>query len=163
MTVEHGAAEADVRIRTPGRQWIWLLVWGGCSLVLAADNATSGRPWIALLQGVTGCAAVGMAWARRGFGIDLTPESAIVRGFRRQAVPWKDVQAVVRHETPKSAVVRLILEDGEPVRLRYPASLQMKWDPQGKRDFQRIEQWWLAHRGESWRPVHPEAPGSVRG
>ena len=41
---------------------------------------------------------------------------------------------------------------------RYPTSSWRKGDAPYERDFQRLDQWWLAHRGESWRPVRPEAP-----
>jgi hypothetical protein len=50
-----------------------------------------------------------------------------------------------------------MLANGEPVTLRYPMSLWRKSDAQYDQDFERIEQWWLAHRGEHWHPVPPEA------
>jgi hypothetical protein len=47
------------------------------------------------------------------------------------------------------ASVRLILKNGEPVTLPFPRTLWRKGDAQYQQDFQRIDQWWLAHRGES--------------
>jgi hypothetical protein len=70
---------------------------------------------------------------------------------------------VVRHEKSNgSSVVRLILENGEPVTLRFPTTGGRKGDARFERDFQQVEQWWLDHRGESWRPMHSEAPGIVQ-
>ena len=57
-----------------------------------------------------------------------------------------------------SARVSLILESGERVTLRAPTTWWGLGDAQYDRDFHRIGQWWLAHRGQSWRPVRPEAP-----
>ena len=54
--------------------------------------------------------------------------------------------------------VGLILENGESVMLRAPTSLWRKYDDQYERDFQRIDQYWRAHRGKSWHRVPPEAP-----
>jgi hypothetical protein len=163
MTVEQGVADGDVKIRTTGRLWIWYVVMGGINLAMAVGYGTGGRPWFALVWLVLGCCNVGLGCARRTFGIDLTPDSAVVRGFRRRTVPWREVQAVVRHDkSTGSSLVRLILENGEPVTLRFPTSLRSQWDRESKGDFQRIDQWWQEHRGDSWRPVHPQAPGFVQ-
>ena len=65
--------------------------------------------------------------------------------------------------------VQLILESGEAVTLRAPTlSVWGSGGAEFEGDFHRIGQWWLAHRGESWRvmasrgeswrPVRPEAP-----
>ena len=53
--------------------------------------------------------------------------------------------------------VRLILEHGKPVTLLAPRIAPGFGAAQFERDFHRIEQWWLSHRGESWRPLLPEA------
>jgi hypothetical protein len=54
--------------------------------------------------------------------------------------------------------VRLILEDGMQVTLRAPRTQLGFGAAQFERDFQRIDQRWLAHRGESWRPEGAETP-----
>jgi hypothetical protein len=53
--------------------------------------------------------------------------------------------------TPPSGakVVRLILESGESVMLRAPTSSWGLGGAEYERNVHRIEQWWLAHRGES--------------
>src|SRR5665647_2835884 len=67
---------------------------------------------------VAGCLwVVGGLWIRT-LGVDLTPESAIVRGVRRRSVSWPEVQAVVR--VKGGWCVQLILESGEAVTLRPP-------------------------------------------
>jgi hypothetical protein len=90
--------------------------------------------------------------------VDLTRESAVVRGIgRRRVHPWGDVQAVVRHDHRYGeSVVQLVLEGGQKVTLPYPRSLWRQGD-RYERDFEDIDTWWVAHRGQSWRPSRPEA------
>jgi hypothetical protein len=95
------------------------------------------------------CFYVAVALSTRTFGVDLTRESAIVRGVRRRSVPWQEVQAVVRYPPSGAKVVRLILESGESVMLRAPTSSWGLGGAEYERNVHRIEQWWLAHRGES--------------
>jgi len=95
----------------------------------------------------------GLTW-----GVDLTPESANVRGIRRRSIPWREVQAVLRYEQAGSTSVRLILENGKPATLRAPMRFLGLGGAAYDRDFHQIGQWWLSHRGESWRPLRPEAP-----
>lgn len=101
-------------------------------------------------------AAAGL-WSRT-LGVDLTRESANLHGSRRQSVPWQEVQAVVRYGRGGSTGVRLILEHGKPVTLRAPTTMWGLGAAQFDRDFHCIDQWWLAHRGESWRPARVETP-----
>jgi hypothetical protein len=158
MTVEHGTAEAAVKIRSPRSWWMWMLLFGGFWFVFATAQVLFGSPVLAVAWLVAGCLWVaGGLWIRT-LGVDLTPESAIVRGFRRRSVSWQEVQAVVR--VSGGWRVHLILESGEAVTLLAPRLTA--WGSGGAEfegDFHRIGQWWLAHRGESWRPVRPEAPG----
>jgi hypothetical protein len=99
----------------------------------------------------------------RSFGVDLTPEFANARGFRRRCVPWSQIQAVLGYRQMGADRVALVLDSGERVVLRMPATY---WgsgavtDVRYREDFHRLGQWWLAHRGPSWRPVQPEAPGT---
>ena len=158
MTVQQGAAEADVKIRTVRRVWMPLFVFGGFWLVLAAVEMAAGQPALTLQWVVLGVVVIAEAFWIRTFGVDLTRESAMVRGLRRRSVLWQEVQAVVRHRRLEGWVVRLILDSGRPVTLRAPTSLWGLGEAEYERDVQRIEQWWLAHRGESWHPVSPEAP-----
>ena len=163
MTSEQGPSEAVVKIRAPARRaWILFLVIGGSYLAIAALSLMGGWPWslFILLALPLGCCLTAFALALRTLGVDLTPDFAIVRGFRRRdKVPWLKVQAVVSHlNSNGTSAVWLILENGESVTLRYPTSAWRTGDALYERDFRLINQWWLAHRGESWRPVHPEAP-----
>jgi hypothetical protein len=112
---------------------------------------------------VLGGVFVGEALWIRTFGIDLTPESANVRGIRRRSVPWGRVQAVLGYRKRGTDRVALVLDSGERVVPRVPstsfgsgAAAAAKYEE----DFHRLGQWWLAHRGSSWRPVRPEAPGA---
>lgn len=158
MTIAQGAAEADVRIRVGRLNWMLVLLIGGVALLNAAVHVTRGQSWAFLI--FVGFLLVGEGLWIRSFGVVLTPESVKVRG--RRSIPWRDVQAVVRFDQLGGRRVGLILESGEPVNLRAPESMWGFGRAAYERDFQRIGQWWLAHRGESWRPVRPEAPRQWR-
>jgi hypothetical protein len=160
MTVEQGGVEADVKIRVP-RTWVvhTQFVVGGVWLVLAAAYGLRGLPWVSLLGTVGGCLYVWLGLAMRIFGVDLTHDFAVVRGLRKRKVPWAEVQAVVSDDGKYgTSVVRLILDSGELVRLPFPTSYWRKGNAECERDFHRIDQWWITHRGGSWRPVLPEVP-----
>ena len=157
MTVEQGTAEADVRIRTPIRDWMWMFVFGLFWFALAAFEMTSDMSWSAQHL-VVGSVFVGQALWIRTFGVDLTAESAHIRGLRQRSIPWQQVQAVLRHQQPGSRRVTLILESGQRVNLRAPATFFGLGGAEYERELNRIGHWWLEHRGETWRPVRPEAP-----
>jgi hypothetical protein len=158
MTLEHGAAEADVKIRTPRHVWIWTFVAALTSLALAAvflwiDHVVITAVYFLVLSGAI--AALGLR--QRSFGVDLTRESAIVRG--RRNVPWQEVQAVDRYVGRRGVRgVQLILQSGKAVNLPAPTSSLGLGAAQFERDFHRIDQWWQAHRGDSWRPAPVETP-----
>ena len=160
MTIKRGAPEEVVKIRASmpmPRFWIWNIVGALAGLAFVDSALKHGRPWFALpwLAVFVGNVAVG--FAVRNFGLDLTAEFAMVRGLRRRKVPWPSVQAVARHQQFGGWGVRLILDSGESVKLIFPKRGH-KDDAHYERDFQRIEEWWLTHRGESWRPVSSSAP-----
>ena len=161
MSVDAGVTEATVRIRTPRLGWMMLCAAG---LIVIATHALewpligrTGDNSAFVLGGVF----VVESLLIRSFGIDLTSESANVRGFRRRSVPWSQIQAVWCYRQMGADRVALVLEDGERVVLRLPATY---WGSGAataakyQEDFHRLGQWWLAHRGPSWRPVRPEAP-----
>lgn len=159
MTIEQGAVEAVVKIRPAGPLWIAFFVLGGFMVGLGADALASGRPWFALLGLVLGCCSLAVAYLLRMFGLDLTPEFAIVRDPRPRRVRWTDVQAVVSSDGSSGPEVTLILENDESVSLPYlPKPKTQKGDAEYEGDFHRINQWWLRHRGESWHAVRPESP-----
>ena len=159
MTLEHGAAEAEVKIRAPRHAWVSKLPIAACWFVFAAaflwiDHLVFFAVfWLAL-----GGAQVGSVLWQWTLGVDLTQESAIVRSRRQRRIPWQEVQAVVRYGRRGARGVRLILESGKPVNLLAPTSTLGLGAAQFERDFNLIDQWWLAHRGESWRPVRAETP-----
>jgi hypothetical protein len=171
MSVDNGVTEAVVRIRTPRMGWMPLLLSGLVVLAMRTlewvvpAGPSPGGSWIsgdiALL--VLGGVFVLESVLIRSFGVDLTPESADVRGFRRRRVPWSQIQAVLGYRKMGVDRVALVLDSGERVVLRMPATY---WgsgaatDVNYREDFHRLGRWWLAHRGPSWRPVRPEAPGA---
>ena len=166
MTGKQDGDAAVVKIRTPRSSWMWLLVvsplwfaFAATQLLWPPPQGALGWPWLPVaLLAVVGL-AVGEALWIRTLGVDLTPESANVRSVRRRIIPWQDVQAVLQYRRHGDWGVRLILESGEPVTLRAPRTWSSGFGgAQYERDFHRIGRWWLAHRGEAWRPVRPEAP-----
>ena len=136
---------------------------------LAAGYLANVWPWLALFWLALGCGSASIALQQWKSGVHLIPQHAIVRGFRRRNVPWQEVQEVISHtKSNGTSEVGLILENGESVMLRAPTSLWRKYDDQYERDFQRIDQYWRAHRGESWHRVPPRGaqangPGVKRG
>ena len=110
MTIEQGAAEADVWIRADRLTWMLSLLLGGVMLLNAAVAVTQGQSWSIWV--FVGCLLVGEGLWIRSFGVVLTPESAKVRGTFRRSIPWRDVQAVVSFDQLGARRVALILEIG---------------------------------------------------
>ena len=152
MPVELGAAEAVVKLRMPPSGWIPAVCMG---FLIAYEGFFFARTSL-LLQAV-GFVLVAWGVLLRRYGVDLTPESVNVHGILRRNIPWLEVQAVVDHQLFRHRSVRLILRNGNCVRLRAPTTT-IWWlgDAGYERDFHRIAQWWVANRGPSWRPIHPE-------
>jgi hypothetical protein len=159
MTVHQSATGANNKLRARGRHWTWGLVSAGPYLGLAVYSLATG-PWLLALGFlVAACGNVSIALGQRNYGVDLTPQHAIVRGFRRRNVPWREIQGVISHKKSNgTSFVALILENGESVILQAPNSGWDRVDAQYEEDLHYIDQYWLAHRGESWHPVTPEAP-----
>jgi hypothetical protein len=156
--MEPGADKPEVEIRTAPHVWIPQLGLGGMMLASAILQLLLGHDFLAVFSVVVGCVGLYSGWWVHTMGVDLTPEFAYVRGPRRRRVAWPDVQAVVRHQRQGAWEVRLILESGKTEKLRAPTTMWAFGAARYERDFHRIGQWWLAHRGEFWRPVLPEAP-----
>jgi hypothetical protein len=158
VTVGQGAARADVMIRTSPRDWVQPVFLGGFGFVLAALALWTDQLGFALYWLVFGCLMVVEGLWSRTFGVDLTPESANLRGIRDRSVPLREVQAVVRHRRLGTWCVQLILESGKALTLRAPTTWWGFGATDYERDFNRIGRWWLEHRGASWRPPAPPAP-----
>ena len=154
MTIERDV----VKIRTSRVALIQPSAITGFLFVLAASRGRDGNPLGLAPFWPLGPVVVAVALWTLTWGVDLTPESANLRGIRRRSIPWEEVQAVVRYKLMGSSMVRLILEHGKPVLLQAPTRVWGLGGAAYEQDFHRIEQWWLAHRGASWRPVRPEAP-----
>jgi hypothetical protein len=162
MTLEQGAGQVDtvVSIRSTRYALIQPFVTAGLFLGIAGliwtrgDQMGSSPFWLAL----SGVIVAQSLWELTWGGVDLTPDSAVVRGVRWRRIPWREVQAVVPHERNGSRMVRLIPMNSKPVTLRAPTSWWRLGGAAYERDFHRIYQWRLAHRGESWRPVPQEEP-----
>ena len=171
MSVKGGVTEATVRIRTPRMGWMPLLAVGLVFLAMRAlewivpAGPSPGGPWSSGDNGLLVMCSVFVLESVliRSFGIDLTPESANVRGLRRRRVPWSQIQAILGYRQMGADRVALVLDGGERVVLRMPATYLgsgAATDVKYGEDFHRLGQWWLAHRGPCWRPVRPEAPGA---
>jgi hypothetical protein len=159
MTIEQSATETRVKIGAVPLSWKQNLVGTFFGLLLTGWSFAQGKPWVALTYLVLTCVAIVLQFVVRTLGVDLTREAAVIHGRRRRSVRWRQVQSVVSQVNSNGrSVVQLILEDGEPVTLPFPKTLWRKGDARYERDLERIDQWWLAHRGESWRPLRQEEP-----
>jgi RimJ/RimL family protein N-acetyltransferase len=158
VTTEQRSSSVFVKIRPAGPLWMAFFGVGVAALACGADALRKGQLWFALLWLAAGGISVAVGLALRGFGVDLTPEFAIIHNLRARRVPWREVQAVVRQEESRDASLLLVFKSGEPETLVYPGPVGHKGATQCERDFDRISQWWIAHRGDSWAPVGPEAP-----
>jgi hypothetical protein len=161
MTIEPDVAAADTKIRTPRHAWVGALMPAALQFAVATFFWVTPAKfwpgsWFAWVWVMLGCFSVAKALWLRTRGVDLTHESAILRGFRRRTVPWHEVQAVVRKHLFAGWVVQLIPESGKPVTLRAPASYWGLGAAKFEQDHQRIGQWWVAHRGASWCPKSPQ-------
>lgn len=160
MTLEDAAAEAEVKIRTPRHAWMWQLVLGVCWLTWVGVLQREHRVLLALLMLFVSGGMVATAIWSRTCGVVLTRDAAIVRSFRTRSIPWQEVQAVVRYKPggPSGGAVELNIEGGKPVLLPAPKSIFGLGTAQFETDYHRIDQWWRAHRGESWRCARPYSP-----
>ena len=144
-----------VRIRPTWAGWLPLAMAGVFIVVMGLTlRLQVGRPtgWIPLIQGI---GLIGEALVIRTFGVDLLPGVIRLRGLRRRRIPCEQVQAVVPYSVLGSRMVRLYLPGGVAVRLRAPATLWTMGNEAFERDYHRIGQWWLAHRGPEWQPAGP--------
>ena len=140
------------------RELIGLVAYAGVCVGLAGIEMSTGQPGFPLYPLAFVCLIVVDGVWMRTAGVDLTSESANVLGLRRCRVAWGKVQAVVRYQRLGTWVVRLILANGQPVLLGAPSSTWGFGAAEYERDFHRIGQCWLLRRGQSWRPLRPEAP-----
>ncbi len=164
MTVAHEGRAVVVKIRTPRRDVMRELLMGCFWLVLAGVSWTTrvqpGPPsW-----GVWGWIAAGGATLTLGLwlgtlGVDLRPESATVRGLRRQTIPWADVHEVVFRRRLDAWLVQLVTTTGKRVTLRATVTRRGPRALAFERDYDRIGQWFLAQQGTSGRPADREPPG----
>jgi hypothetical protein len=154
MTTEEGASGGRVTFRTPGPLWAMWSFFAVGFFFVAAGALWKGQPGTAATNLAFSCCWGGLAWLSRKSGVELTPESVVVRRLRRRRTAWSHVQAVVRHKSSGgTSAVRLLLQDGKPVKPPAPGG---NGAAAFERDFQLIDAWWRANRGESWRPVRKE-------
>jgi len=150
---------ATVRLRTPRRDWLPLLLAGVLWLALAAWSGIFLEPvgpvaGLPVFQLVLGGLLTAEAALLSTFGVDLTPEAAIVRSFRRQTIAWSDLQGVVSTQRFGGAwVIQFVPAQGRPITLRAGTSWFGFGVATHVRQFHQVGQWWLAHRGPDWRPA----------
>jgi hypothetical protein len=163
MTVVHESHEAVVTIRTPRRDVVRELLLGCFWLGLAGVSWTVRVQPGSLLWSVWAWLAVGGAMLALGLwlgtlGVDLSPESATVRGLRRRTIPWTDVQEVAFRRRLDAWLVQLVTTKGKRFTLRASTTRRGQGALALERDYDRIGQWFLAHQDTSARPAEPEPP-----
>jgi hypothetical protein len=151
MSTEEGASGGTVTFRTPAPalspapSWVMWSVFAVVWLVSSAGALWKNQPGTAATYLTFSCCWGGLAWSSRRSGVELTPESVVVRRLSRRRIAWSHVQAVVRHKSSGSwSSVRLLLQDGKQVKLPAPGGTDA---PAFERDFQIIDAWWRANRG----------------
>ncbi|MHB1489478.1 MAG: hypothetical protein ACYCTH_03135 [Cellulomonas sp.] len=164
MTVAHEGQPVVVKIRTPRRDVMRELLLGCFWLVLAGASWTTrvqpGPPsWSVWAWIAAGGAMLGLGLWLGTLGVDLSPESATVRGLRRQTIPWTDVQEVAFRRRLDAWLVQLITTKGKRVTLRATTMYRGQGALALERDYYRIGQWFRAHQDPSGRPADPEPPG----
>jgi len=78
-----------------------ILITGGVYELSIQRLPPIGLTAVTWLQVAVGSISVAVALWPRTRGVDLMPSHALVRGVRRQVIPWQDVRAVVRHNQPE--------------------------------------------------------------
>ncbi|HEV2636204.1 MAG TPA: hypothetical protein VGX23_13710 [Actinocrinis sp.] len=133
-----------------------VMILGMESLLYSISAYPKPFPWwemvAALLLGVAGVRVIGM-------GVDLTPEAAILRGWRRRVVPWTEVDGVVAERVGGSTVACLYLTERRRVRLQAPTGGSFKSSKRFQPQFHTIGQYWTAHRGWT-EPDSGSEPGA---
>lgn len=124
----------------------------------ATTGIVLGPQWSQILWSVMICLVSLEILLLRRLGVTLTPREARVHNLRRRVVPWSEVQAVVPDTELWTRRVVLITETGERIGLRAPTSYWGMNRAGYERDYHRIGQWWLAHRGVDWTPAWPSSP-----
>lgn len=136
------------RIRAAAHDWLWPLALAAFFLALAAfvlALGAAGPPALVHLALAVLLVLEGL-WLRT-LGTELASERVVIRGIRRRELPWRDVADVVRHRRLGTWLVQLVRTDGVRIVLRAPTTYWGVGQGRYERDFQRIRQWWLAHRG----------------
>ncbi len=151
MITDH---DADVDIRLARREWLWMSALVALYMMFAVISGTAGG-WSLFEYWWLGLAAVlvlEMLWLRTR-GVTLRRDAAVIRNVRTHVVSWNRVQAIAPESLLGTRRVAVYTDDGRRIVLRAPtASLGMGRE-QYERDYHRIGQWWLAHRGPDWQPV----------
>jgi hypothetical protein len=154
-----------VRIRLPRRAFLLNIVSLTVSSISLTFVAWAPRAavergiWLRVAWGVLVAVSVAVVvcTARWRPGIDLRDDAAVVvTPFRRDAVPWRDVQVVA---FGKGTSLTLYRADRTELRCPYPShGTLFVSSKRVTADFHRVGRWWLAHRGPDWRPVFAPPP-----
>ena len=78
--------------------------------------------------------------------------------FARQAINYSYNKSVTWAALTNFDSLRIYNAEWYGPNTNFGLFLDLQWE-QYERDFDRISQWWLTHRGESWHPVREEEPG----
>jgi hypothetical protein len=123
----------------PGPPWVVWSVFAVVYLVCAPGALWKGQPGTAAPYLAFSCCWGAVAWLSRKSGVELTAESVVVRRLSRRRIAWSHVQAVVCHKSSGgSSAVRLLLQDGKPVKLPAPGGTDAA---AFERDFHNIDAW----------------------
>lgn len=140
-----------IRYRVRWQQLLWAPGIMLPSVLLAAMS--SGPPVASSLFCVVLLAEA--AWLSTT-GVELRPDALVMRGIRRRVLPWRDITWIGSAPLSWSQCVGVTTRHGRMRRLRAPHHTPFLAPD---RDFlakaHTIHDYWVAHRGPDWQPLHP--------
>jgi hypothetical protein len=82
----------------------------------------------------------------RGYGVELTEESLVMRGLRTREIPWTSIRDITVTSMLGTKQVQLWMDDGKTTKLRAPIS-GFPYDPRFDRKLSTLLTWWQMRRG----------------
>jgi hypothetical protein len=138
---------SEITFRRTRRQLVVSLVAAGplYGLLLAlVYSPYVGLAYFALVEVLGVCAIP--------FGVTLTADGIVMRGFKRQLIPWQAIRYIDTYSLLGGHTVRLNLFDGKKKRLRAPVSGWGQKDPEFAAKKATIHQWWMYYTGQLMPP-----------
>ena len=139
--------EGEVELRLENRQRVWVLMLSGLDLLLALMYFAGGSTGRGIVWTALAALLVVTYFAQAGWGVDLGPDGARLRGLRQRLIPWHEVRDVEVKSLMGVRGVVLHRSSGAKTRLRAPVDAAMMRDPAFDAKVDGIRRWWTSHHG----------------